>query len=126
MEALEEYLEAWSDAFGNQQKMQRLKNVAQDWQNIGGDRSDEMLQQLDDLAREIGNNLAAGDGQSVARLLIWVFDNICTRQTRMTYINLVTMLENTMTGFEIRYHGWEADLTEAERYTACSVYSLGF
>ena len=63
MEALEKYLCAWNEVFGIKQKMQRIKNVASDWQNVGGDRSDPCLRKLDELAWEIGNNLGAGNGQ---------------------------------------------------------------
>ena len=57
-ETLESYLKLWNASFGADEQMQRMKNVAADWADVGGDRSDPILQQLDELAREIGENLA--------------------------------------------------------------------
>jgi len=57
-ETLENYLKLWHATFGADEQMQRMKNVAADWADVGGDRSDPILQQLDELAREIGETLA--------------------------------------------------------------------
>jgi hypothetical protein len=61
-ETLEDYIKLWHDQFGAELEMQRMKNVSVEWMDIGGDRSDPILQELDELAYQIGENLALADG----------------------------------------------------------------
>ena len=61
-ETLKDYMKLWHEEFGNAQKMQRMKNVSVDWIDVGGDRSEAFLQQLDEAAASIGEALALGNG----------------------------------------------------------------
>ena len=72
-ETLEDYIKLWYKKFGAEQEMQRMKNVSAEWMDIGGDRSDPILQELDELACQIGENLALAEGFEV-RYAAWEAD----------------------------------------------------
>ena len=72
-ETLEDYIKLWYKKFGAEQEMQRMKNVSVEWMDIGGDRSDPILQELDELACQIGENLALADGFEL-RYAAWEAD----------------------------------------------------